>query len=330
MMSWRARVAGVAMACLVAPVSLAADIDGVQEHPMIERYPGQDIRWQQIENHLPYRFPVGPVTGFKKIDAWIETQGQVTRTLYVFSGTKRTYSEIYQNYLDALKGEAFEILAQGKSEGRRGNDVGSTNWTGVYLAENPPGKPGEITAMTSGTSSQGGAGAIVARKERAAGTAYVVINVEQHSADYVGTLIDIVEVAAVQSGLVAVNAEAIGRDLTEKGRVVLDGILFEFDKATLKAESRTALEAIAQYLKANPTKGFFVVGHTDAVGGFAYNQQLSADRAKAVVEALTTSYGVAAGRLEAHGIGPLVPVFSNDSDAGRDRNRRVELVERPT
>ena len=133
----------------------------------------------------------------------------------------------------------------------------------------------------------------------------------------------------MSSGLVAVNAEAIGRDLTEKGRVVLDGIQFEFDKARLKAESKTALEAIAQYLKANPTKGFFVVGHTDGVGRFAYNQQLSADRAKAVVEALTTNYGVAAGRLEAHGVGPLVPVFSNGSDAGRDRNRRVELVERP-
>lgn len=327
-MSWRAIAVGVAMACLATTVSMAADIDGVQEHSMIERYPGQDIRWQQIENHLPYRIPVGPVTGFRKIDAWIDTQGRVTRTLYVFRGTERTYSEIYQNYLDALTSEAFEILAQGKSDTRRGNDVGSTNWTGVYLAENPPGKPGEITTMTSGTSSQGGAGAIVARKERAAGTAYVVINVEQHSADYVGALLDIVEVAAVQSGLVAVNAEAIGRDLTEKGRVVLDGILFEFDRATLKAESKTALEAIAQYLKANPTKAFFVVGHTDAVGRFAYNQQLSADRAKAVVEALTTSHGVAAGRLEAHGVGPLVPVFSNGSDAGRDRNRRVELVER--
>ncbi len=329
-MSWRAIAAGAAMACLAATLSMAADIEGVQEHPMIERYPGQDIRWQQIENHLPYRIPAGPVTGFRKIDAWIDTQGRVTRTLYVFRGAKRTYSEIYQNYLDALKGEAFEILAQGKSDSRRGNDVGSTNWTGVYLAENPPGKPGEITTMTSGTSSQGGAGAIVARKERAAGTAYVVINVEQHSADYVGTLIDIVEVAAVQSGLVAVNAEAIGRDLSEKGRVVLDGILFEFDKATLKAESKTALEAVAQYLKANPAKGFYVVGHTDAVGRFAYNQELSADRAKAVVEALTTRYGVAAGRLEAHGVGPLVPVFSNGSDAGRDRNRRVELVERPS
>ena len=329
-MPWRAIIAGVAVASIAATASMAADIEGVQEHPMIERYPGQDIRWQQIENHLAYRIPVGPVTGFRKIDAWIDTQGRVTRTLYVLRGTKRTYSEIYQNYLDALKGEAFEILAQGRSDNRRGNDFGSTNWTGVYLAENPPGKPGEITTMTSGTSSQGGAGAIVARKERAAGTAYVVINVEQHSADYVGTLIDIVEVAAVESGLVAVNAEAIGRDLTEKGRVVLDGIQFEFDKARLKAESKTALEAIAQYLKANPTKGFFVVGHTDGVGRFGYNQQLSADRAKAVVEALTTNYGVAAGRLEAHGVGPLVPVFSNGSDAGRDRNRRVELVERPS
>ncbi|MCB0297331.1 MAG: OmpA family protein, partial [Calditrichaeota bacterium] len=116
--------------------------------------------------------------------------------------------------------------------------------------------------------------------------------------------------------------------IAESGRVVLDGILFDYDKATLQAASKAALEQIAAYLKANAQQNFYVVGHTDAKGTFAYNQNLSAARARAVVEALVKDYGIAPARLEPHGVGPLVPVFSNASDAGRERNRRVELVER--
>ena len=140
MMPWRAIVAVVTMICIVATVSMAADIKGVQEHPMIKRYPGQDIRWQQIENHLPYRIPVGPVTGFREIDAWIDTQGRVTRTLYVLRGTERTYSEIYQNYLDALKGEAFEFLPRASpttaAETMSGQPTGP-----VSILPNPPASP---------------------------------------------------------------------------------------------------------------------------------------------------------------------------------------------
>jgi outer membrane protein OmpA-like peptidoglycan-associated protein len=183
--------------------------------------------------------------------------------------------------------------------------------------------------MAAGTSSAGGAGSFVAYRDRAAGPVYVVVTVEQHAEDYVGTLIDIVEVDRAETGLVSVDAEAIGRDLTEKGRVVLDGILFDFDSATLQPASAEALAAIAEYLGANPGQDFYVVGHTDATGSFDYNRDLSAARAQAVVDALARDYGIDAGRLAAHGVGPLVPVFSNVSDAGRDRNRRVELVERP-
>jgi len=110
--------------------------------------------------------------------------------------------------------------------------------------------------------------------------------------------------------------------------LVLDGLFFDFDQATLQAESTAALQAIADYLEDHADDQFYVVGHTDSVGTFSYNQGLSADRARAVVERLRTDYGVPVDVLEAHGIGPLVPVFSNDSEAGRDRNRRVELVEK--
>jgi outer membrane protein OmpA-like peptidoglycan-associated protein len=312
----------------VSAIAVAQDIDGVVEHPMIERYPGQVIAWQHIENYQPYKVAVGPVTGYLSIGDWIETEGRVTRTFYKYEGEDRSYSEIYKNYLDALKAEGFEILGEGMSADRKGVAVGSRQWMEVTFRENPATKPGAVGTMFSGTSSSGGAGAIVASKERAAGKAYVVVYVEQHSKDYVGTLIDIVEEEAAETGLVVVDAEAMGADIEEYGRVVLDGIVFEFDKATLKPESKAALDAIADYLAAHPDKVFYVVGHTDSKGTYAYNSKLSDDRARAVADALKQDYGIAPDRLEPHGVGPLSPVFSNGSDAGREQNRRVELVER--
>jgi len=313
---------------IVVNAAIAADIEGAVEHPMVKRYPGQVIAWQHIENYQPYKVATGPVTGYRTIADWIETEGRVTRTFYKYEGEDRTFSEVYKNYLDAFEAEGFEILGKGLSADRKGVEVGSRQWMEVTFKANPATKPGAVGTMFSGTSSSGGAGAIVARKERAAGTAYVVVYVEQHSKNYVGTLIDIVEVEAAETGLVVVDAEAMGSDIAEYGRVVLDGIVFDFDKATLKAESKAALDAIAEYLKANPDKHFYVVGHTDSKGTFAYNSKLSSDRARAVADALKQDYKIASDRLQPHGVGPLVPVFSNSSDNGRQKNRRVELVER--
>ncbi|MEM9225639.1 MAG: OmpA family protein [Pseudomonadota bacterium] len=316
------------VALLGAGHSIAEDVDGVQEHPMIERYPGQDIRWQKIENYMPYEVAIGPVTGYRKIDDWIETQGRVTRTFYALEGEERTYSEVYLNYLEALKAQDFEILAEGLSPDRNGTGPGTRQWIGVAYAANPIAEQGPQNTLFAGTSSSGGAGSIVARKARASGIAYVVLTVEQHSSTYIGALIDIIEVEAAETGLVVVDAEAIGSDMVEYGRVVLDGLVFDFDSPVLLAQSDQALANIATYLKANPDKQFYVVGHTDSVGTFSYNYGLSGDRARAVVDALKDQHGIAHDRLEPHGVGPLVPVFSNSEDSGRDKNRRVELVER--
>ena len=307
---------------------VAKDIDGIVEHPMIKRYPGQVIAWQHIENYQPYKVAVGPVTGYRSIKDWIETEGRVTRTFYKYEGEERTYSEVYKNYRDALKAEGFELLGEGISVDRKGSAIGSRQWMEVTFRANPATKPGAVGTMFSGTSSSGGAGAVVAKKERAAGIAYVVVYVEQHSKSYIGTLVDIVEVEAAETGLVTVDAEALGSDIEEYGRVVLSGIVFDFDKATLRPQSKAALDAIAGYLSDNPKKSFYVVGHTDSKGSFSYNRKLSSDRARAVADALKMDYGIASDRLEPHGVGPLVPTFSNSSDAGRDKNRRVELVER--
>jgi len=328
MFKWQGAAIVAVVLILVSSVALSQDIDGAAEHPMIKRYPGQVIAWQHIENYQPYNVAVGPVTGYRTIADWIETEGRVTRTFYKYQGEDRSYAEVYRNYLDALQAENFEILGEGLSADRKGSAFGSRQWMEVTFQANPTAKPGAVGTLYSGTSSSGGAGAIVAKKERAAGDAYVVIYVEQHSKNYVGTLIDIVEVKAAETGLVVVDAQAMGSDLAEYGRVVLDGIVFDFDRATLLPQSTAALRAIAGYLQANPDKRFYVVGHTDSKGTFSYNRKLSSDRAQRVADALTQDYNIASDRLEPHGVGPLVPVYSNGTDVGRDKNRRVELVER--
>jgi outer membrane protein OmpA-like peptidoglycan-associated protein len=94
----------------------------------------------------------------------------------------------------------------------------------------------------------------------------------------------------------------------------------------IKPESEAALEEIAKLLKADAGLKVNIVGHTDSVGGTDPNMKLSQDRANAVMQALAGKYGITATRLKAYGIGPLAPVASNDTEDGRSKNRRVELV----
>jgi OOP family OmpA-OmpF porin len=87
-----------------------------------------------------------------------------------------------------------------------------------------------------------------------------------------------------------------------------------------------AIKAIAELLAAQAALKIFVVGHTDNVGTLASNLTLSRQRAEAVVAALVANHGVAPSRLVADGVGPLAPVAPNDSEEGRQKNRRVEIV----
>lgn len=317
------------LAVLACAVALAEDIVGSADHPLITRYPGSEIQTYIVENYRPYKVPLGPVTGYRTIGEWLETEGRLTRIYYALEGGQRSHSEVYKNYEEALKAAGFEILASGLfTESSRKPDIGSRAWQAVFFAANPWESDGPIGNMVKGTATAGGSGTVIGKKERAAGTVYVAVSVAHYSDEHIGTLVDILEVESAETGLIVVDAEAIGKGIEENGRVVLDGILFDFDKATLQAESKAALDQIAIYLKDHPDQNFYVVGHTDAKGTLEYNHKLSADRAKAVAAALVKDYGIDAKRLEGHGVGPLVPVFTNASDAGREKNRRVELVER--
>jgi len=113
----------------------------------------------------------------------------------------------------------------------------------------------------------------------------------------------------------------------EKKALVLEGVNFEFNSATLTAASSRVLDRVAESMIAWPDVKVEVGGHTDTVGARDYNVRLSERRAAAVRDYLV-SKGVAADRFQVKGYGPDAPVAGNDTEAGRAKNRRVELQKR--
>jgi OOP family OmpA-OmpF porin len=107
-------------------------------------------------------------------------------------------------------------------------------------------------------------------------------------------------------------------------KIVLRGVNFDFDKATIRADGVPILREAATILKENAAVQVSVEGHTDSVGSDEYNLKLSLRRA-AAVKAFLAKEGVAEGRLSTRGFGESQPVASNDTGDGRAQNRRVEL-----
>jgi OOP family OmpA-OmpF porin len=120
--------------------------------------------------------------------------------------------------------------------------------------------------------------------------------------------------------------EQLKANLAKDCHVALYGVLFDFNKSTLQAASDGALQQVAALMAANPSLKIEIQGHTDNVGGDAYNQTLSEARAHAVMTWLI-AHNVAAARMTATGYGKTMPVADNNTDEGRMKNRRVEIAD---
>jgi outer membrane protein OmpA-like peptidoglycan-associated protein len=106
--------------------------------------------------------------------------------------------------------------------------------------------------------------------------------------------------------------------------VQLRNLFFDIDKFDLKPESETELKVVINLLKANPKMRILISGHTDNTGSEVHNKTLSENRANAVKNYLVNA-GIDAGRLQSKGFGSSQPMESNDTDAGKARNRRIEM-----
>ncbi|WP_319405414.1 OmpA family protein [uncultured Desulfosarcina sp.] len=115
------------------------------------------------------------------------------------------------------------------------------------------------------------------------------------------------------------------KKLTAEKRARLYGILFDFNSATIRGESKPVLDEVRDLLGNEPTWNLTIEGHTDAIGSDDHNQKLSQQRADSVKKFLVAA-GIDAGRLKIIGFGESKPVADNNSELGRAQNRRVELV----
>ncbi len=118
---------------------------------------------------------------------------------------------------------------------------------------------------------------------------------------------------------------AIVAGLSQTGKAATNAILFGYNSAAIDKESRPVLDGLAQYLQANPRRRLEIQGHTDNIGGQAFNATLSQKRAEAV-KAYLAAAGVDDSRLVAKGYGLSQPVVDNGTPEGRARNRRVVFV----
>lgn len=283
-----------------------ADAAQVEDHPAVKAYAGSVATRRDDDGFKTYSLVTGVNEKAKTDEEGLQTlkvEGNVTRLAYE-NPKDRSAHEIFTNYREGLEKGGFKILFA-CSEKQCGPSYASSRW-------------GRVTGMRYYSSEQHYLAAKATQNGQEIYAAILVAKLRHQ--------VEIVEVTPMEKGLV--TAQAIGEGLKSEGRVVLDGIFFDTDKATIKAESKAALETIAQYLKDHPKLSVFIVGHTDGTGAFDHNQALSKARAASVAAALTKVHGIDAQRLGSYGVGPLSPRKTNESEAGRAENRRVEMVQR--
>lgn len=307
----------------VATSTLAADAKGAKDHPVVSRYEGSEIINYNEDTFNEYALftEKAKVSGGAEKNSTSVTmlEGRVTTITYR-NPAERTTLEVFRNYENALTEADFETLFTCKNK-----ECGGRKFSHAITQKKNYNRLGESYKDQR---------YLATKLSRDDGDIYVSLYVAMASvgggADFKRaiTQLNVIEVEGMQESMVTVDADAMAKGIGEEGRIALYGILFDHDSATIKPGSKPALEQIVALLNDNPDLKLVIVGHTDNQGSLEYNMDLSKRRAKAVEAALTGNYGIAQSRLSAWGVGYLSPVASNRNDAGRAKNRRVELVEK--
>ncbi|MCD2175302.1 OmpA family protein [Rhizobium sp. C4] len=312
--------AALVCAGLLAGGAAAKDVAGSKDHPLVGRYTGSEIIDYKSEAFNEHRFIIAPVDFKTDGEAFtdgnsIKVEGKITDIRYN-APKDRSSLEIIHNYEESLKSKGFETVFS------CANDTCVKDKSSPYRMSFAAGD-GQINYRYGD-----GVRYLLAKASKPEGDTYAAVFLGDNKT---GPLVHVIvaDVKPMQSGQIAfVDAGAMAKSISASGHVALYGIQFDFDKADIKPESRPTLDEIAKFLKANSEVALVVTGHTDGKGGFDYNVDLSKRRAQAVAADLAQHYGISASRLTPFGAGMSAPIASNDDDAGRAKNRRVELVKR--
>ncbi len=322
---------------------ITSDAPGSADHKFTGRYEGAFIVGQTVKAFDELTLPDGAALGAefsnkRKYSSTITVKGQVTRTMYL-SPEGRSSLEVFTNYQEELLKKGFVPAFECAKE-----TCGASFKSLKYKWSNP------VTKLISDQADSKRKALSEAMFDAVINPRYVLMTMGEGDGktyaavfaaqnkggsfgDYskairnrVSVLVEIVEPKDMERKMVTISAEAINTSMGTDGKIILYSVLFDFDRATLKAESQPQLDEMARYLGENAGVKVYIVGHTDNVGELDHNLKLSAARATSVAKALATS-GIDAGRMVPKGVGPLAPVASNQLEDGQALNRRVELVE---
>lgn len=330
---WMRRVLLLVVALLLATGAAAQDLAGSRDHPELKRHAGSIIVGYEARNFDAIDFQTSTFKEYdleKRVRVYaqppLHLEGKLTRLWYEQAGEVRSL-ELYRNYVNELTGAGFETLYDST------RDPGAGQWTNFLATFDSSSTDFIRNDRSQYVFYAASAATIRTGTFRKDGVVVRLVAIDWPSGDrdykaaqgaYIA--VDILETAPMEQKMVVVSASEIDRSITANGRVAIYGIYFDTGKADLKPESVPSLEQIAAYLRDNPQVKLHVVGHTDSVGGFESNLQLSRRRAEAVAAALVKDYGITSARLMGNGVASLAPVASNATEEGRAKNRRVELV----
>ncbi len=315
----------VALAIWILPITVLAAKD--KDHPLVGRYEGSELFGHKHSDYDEADLINGPIVGEVSDDkhGWVHVEGENDFYYYKLPAGRSTL-EVLRNYEMSLKDKGFDVTftcatSNGSCYVKDPNMRVITGPSQFSLANDPPPLDGvspryfDISARY-----------LLAKLSRPEGAVYVSISFSEGERGNFA-FVHVVATKEMEEGKIKfVGAGQMHDALSDKGRISLYGIQFDFDKDVIKPESKPTLDEIAKLLRADPELRLAIVGHTDKQGTADYNVDLSKRRAESVVAALTNEYAIAASRLSPHGAGASEPLASNDTDEGRAKNRRVELV----
>ena len=282
---------------------------------------GAALRAQEVEPAGTYLLPTGP-WGEETGVPGTRTSGKVTRQAFRLGGTRLSSYQILLNLRTQLDDQGYEIVFECDTEDCGGFDFRyGTEVIGEPEMHVNLGDFQFLSAIKPGDAPD----AVSLLVSRSASAAFV-------QAVQVGAVAPVgaepIASTKAEPGvpLPAELSGDIGTAMESVGRFVLADLVFATGSADLGPGTFTSLVELADYLKANPSKRVALVGHTDATGALSGNISLSKRRATSVMNRLIDDFGLPAAQLEATGIGYLAPIASNQTEEGRNRNRRVEAI----
>jgi OOP family OmpA-OmpF porin len=308
----------------------AKDVSGSSDHPALSRIAGSTVVFYERKDRAEIRIPLERIIfdlQTQKFNAFktVSASGRLTRILYALPDGK-TPEEVEGYYENALRQANGEILFSGAQDQL---DNGNDRFVNQVYSGNLQDRVYNLLLLNREN-------AYVAGKLNWNGRdfyvqVYIFANREGRRTDLVkkdrvGALVDIVELGPAHPPTALVTSEQMASEINRTGRIALYGLYFDTNRIEIKSESKPTLEQIADLLKREPSLKLLVVGHTDNVGDFESNRDLSQRRAESVANALVTGFGIAPDRLVPFGVSYAAPVAPNTTAEGKSQNRRVELV----